>query len=227
MNNNCLDDKIKSLLEAGKKCNCNPIIMGPTGPQGPATITIGTTTTTNPGTNANVTNSGTKENVILNFSIPRGDKGENGTPGERGPIGPAFSTFGRKYNDSTTQLPLEANIEKEVELNKNGPVDKVTTSTQNKLTITEEGVYLIEYFFSGTSSANATITVGVKQNATTIGSTTITKTITQGVYTDYTGSTINSLSANDEISISIKSTTQVNITPNQNTNAYLNIVRIG
>ena len=41
------------------------------------TITIGTTTTGNEGTNANVTNSGTQTNPVLNFTIPRGDKGHN------------------------------------------------------------------------------------------------------------------------------------------------------
>lgn len=59
-------------------CNCTPVIIGPTGPtgpQGPTTITIGTTTTTEPETSAKVVNSGTKENVILNFNIPRGNIG--------------------------------------------------------------------------------------------------------------------------------------------------------
>ena len=36
MNNNCHDNKIKKILEEGKKCNCTPIIVGPTGPTGPA-----------------------------------------------------------------------------------------------------------------------------------------------------------------------------------------------
>ena len=38
MSNNC-SDNIRNILEAGKKCNCTPVIvgpMGPTGPQGPA-----------------------------------------------------------------------------------------------------------------------------------------------------------------------------------------------
>lgn len=28
-------DKIKKILEEGKKCNCNPVIIGPTGPVHP------------------------------------------------------------------------------------------------------------------------------------------------------------------------------------------------
>lgn len=32
MNNNCFDNKIKNILDCGKKCNCTPVIVGPTGP---------------------------------------------------------------------------------------------------------------------------------------------------------------------------------------------------
>ena len=95
MNNNCFDNKIKKIIDFGKKCNCTPVIVGPTGPTGPAgaaTIIVGTTTTTEPGTNANVTNSGTNENVILNFDIPRGATGPTGPTGPQGLQGIQGST---------------------------------------------------------------------------------------------------------------------------------------
>lgn len=62
------------------KPNCSVIIgpTGPTGPQGPSTIEVGTTSTTQPGTNASVTNVGTNENIILDFSIPTGATGDIG-----------------------------------------------------------------------------------------------------------------------------------------------------
>lgn len=59
---------------------------GPTGPAGPAAITVGTTTTGDPGTLASVVNSGTSEDVILDFTIPQGPTGPTGPTG---PIGPA------------------------------------------------------------------------------------------------------------------------------------------
>lgn len=46
-----------------------------------ATITVGTTITGEPGTNASVVNSGTTSAAILDFTIPRGDKGETGEDG--------------------------------------------------------------------------------------------------------------------------------------------------
>jgi len=58
-------------------------IKGNQGDQGvpgeAATVTVGSTTTGNPGTDADVTNSGDSQNAVLNFTIPRGDTGSPGT----------------------------------------------------------------------------------------------------------------------------------------------------
>ena len=260
MNNNCFDNKIKKILDCGKQCNCTPVIVGPTGPtgptgpagpQGPASIAVGVTTTTDPGTNASVTNVGTDDNVILNFNIPKGETGPigpQGIPGTEGPTGPtgpqglqgiqgptgptgpagptAIETYGRKYNTSTDNISLETNIAQNIPLGNNGPTNKITTATQNTLTITENGVYLVEYGFSGSSSTNATLTVEVNQNANAIGGTSIVKTVTANNNTDFNSSTINSFAVGDEIGLSIKSSTAATITPANGTNAYLNIVRI-
>ena len=84
-------------------------IQGPTGPKGetgakgdrgdigPATIKVGTTETVSELENASVSNSGTEKDIILDFKIPRGEKGEKGDigiqgikgeKGDRGDIGP-------------------------------------------------------------------------------------------------------------------------------------------
>jgi hypothetical protein len=62
---------------------------GATGPKGDAyaTITINSTTTGLPGTNAAVANSGTSSNLILDFTIPRGADGAAGATGPQGPAG--------------------------------------------------------------------------------------------------------------------------------------------
>lgn len=55
---------------------------GPRGPQGEkgtnATVYVGTTSTLNPGSQATVYNSGTDSNAVLNFGIPKGEKGDTG-----------------------------------------------------------------------------------------------------------------------------------------------------
>ena len=68
---------------------------GPTGPQGEtgspgaaATVTVGTVTTGEPGTQAAVTNSGTTEAAVLNFTIPQGATGATGPKGDTGDTGP-------------------------------------------------------------------------------------------------------------------------------------------
>ena len=58
-------------------------VPGPPGPVGQkgdaATLEAGTTTTGEPGTEAEVTNSGTTSAAIFDFVIPKGDKGDQGT----------------------------------------------------------------------------------------------------------------------------------------------------
>lgn len=275
--NNQYSRKIQCILEEGKKCKDKLQVVGPTGPTGPAgpaTITVGNTTTGDPGTIASVTNVGTNENAILNFTIPagvqgatgpagptgptgprgltgpqgsiglqgpagptgptgpagaqgaQGVQGVQGPAGPTGPTGPSLSTFGRKYDNATNSLNLEANIAQNVALGSTGPTNNVTTATQNTLTITQNGVYLVEYFFSGSSSVNTELTLEVKQNSVPIGSTTIEKNVTASTETDFVGSTINSFSAGDEIGLTLQSSQAATITPASGTNAYLNITRL-
>ena len=53
--------------------------VGPTGPTGPTgatpTLTIGTVTTGDPGTEASATITGTSPNFVLNLTIPQGPTG--------------------------------------------------------------------------------------------------------------------------------------------------------
>jgi len=62
--------------------------QGPQG-EGSATVTIGTTSTGNAGTNASVTNTGTNTAAVLNFTIPKGDTGAAGSNGTDGSDGAA------------------------------------------------------------------------------------------------------------------------------------------
>lgn len=80
-----------------------------------ATIKIGTVTTTAPGTNAKVTNTGTANAAVFNFSIPKGEKGEKGNMGIQGPPGPAadLSQYVKKteiFDGNMIKLPNGAKI---------------------------------------------------------------------------------------------------------------------
>lgn len=88
--------------------------QGPTGPQGPAgtnaTISIGTVNTTNAGTNATVTNSGTASAAILNFNIPRGATGAQGNVGPQGIEGQRGSKIYTGLNAPTSTNPAPINL---------------------------------------------------------------------------------------------------------------------
>ena len=60
-------------------------MQGP--PGAAATVTVGTVTTGEPGTDAIVTNSGTENAAVLNFTIPKGETGAVGAVGTQGPKG--------------------------------------------------------------------------------------------------------------------------------------------
>ena len=106
-------------------------IQGPKGDPGPrgepgqkgtdgkdgtaATIKIGTVTTAAPGTSAKVTNTGTANAAVFNFSIPKGEKGEKGNTGTQGPPGPAadLSQYVKRteiFDGNMIKLPNGAKI---------------------------------------------------------------------------------------------------------------------
>lgn len=87
---------------------------GETGPQGSAaTVSIGKTTTGNPGTSASVTNSGTSSEAVFNFTIPKGDTGSPGAKGDTGAVfTPSVSSEGiiSWTNNGGLQNPSSVNI---------------------------------------------------------------------------------------------------------------------
>lgn len=72
---------VKEVIENGGS------IGGGSGGGSTVSVTVGTTNTGAPGSMASVTNSGTTEKVVLNFTIPRGASGTNGAPGAKGDPG--------------------------------------------------------------------------------------------------------------------------------------------
>lgn len=246
-------NKIEKILEEGKRCKEKIGVFGPTGPtgpQGPATITIGTTTTGDPGTNASVTNVGTNENAILNFTIPAGVTGAQGIQGPTGPTGPqgiqgvagvqgeigptgptgpsgeSSLSYGSKYDTTTDTISLTADTDSPVPLTTTAPLSGITGTNANTLTIAENGVYKIDYFFNGSPNVEATLTLSVSQNSNPISSSTIIKEVQANTDDILNGSIIVSLSANDEIGLSLSSNVNATVSTADGTNAFINIVRL-
>ena len=232
MNNNCFNLQ-------HNKCKDKIYVVGTPGPRGrdgAGTITIGTTTTGDPGTDASVTNSGTAQNAILNFTIPRGEtgptgaqgpQGETGATGEQGPAGEvATNEYGYKYDTTNDAITLTANTVTTVPLAQTGPLNVITGSTENALTIGSTGTYKIDYFFNGISSIEGNITLSVYNNSSLLTGSTLTLNLETTDERNISGSIIASLSESDVITLGIESTTEIEVTPSSNTNAYLSIVKL-
>lgn len=225
--------KVQQILNEGRRCKEQLPVIGPTGPTGPAgaaTITVGSTTTTDPGTNASVTNAGTSDNVILNFSIPRGATGPTGPQGEIGPTGPAGAEYANEYasiySTANDNITLTQDVLSTIPLVSTGPNQTLTPTPANNITVPETGTYKIDYFFQGATSTNGELTLEVTQNANPINSTSIIKDATANVDESIYGSAIVNLTANDQIGLGLSSSVAATVTPSSGTNAYLNIIKL-
>ena len=118
--------------------------VGATGlPGAPATVTVGTTTTGAPGTSAAVTNSGTANNAVLNFTIPAGETG----------------TANLSYGIFTAQPYTTANNNSPMIFTGTGSsADIALNNTGTAVNLAAGGVYDVSYIITGTAANNMTIT---------------------------------------------------------------------
>ena len=150
-NTSVLNFTIPQGLKGDKGDKGNTGSTGPQGPAGPqgntgpaglnATVTVGTTTTGAPGSNANVTNSGTGNQAVLNFTIPQGDKGDTGATGPQGPTGPtgpqgptgATGATGSVKSDLVNALPASGDEDTFYLVDRDATVE---TATGNPISFT-------------------------------------------------------------------------------------------
>lgn len=90
-----LDNQTNTIKVVNRRNNLKLQHSGKIGPAG--TVTVGDTTTLDPGESASVINTGTLQQAILEFFIPKGDKGDIGETG--------YSTFNRAHHGSDANFP--------------------------------------------------------------------------------------------------------------------------
>ena len=100
------DSVARAIALAAKANSGKP---GPAGPKGDdglaATIQVGTVTTGAAGTNAEVTNVGTENAAVFNFTIPKGDTGEAGSGGLSTIVaGTGTSSIVMNHDDTNTNI---------------------------------------------------------------------------------------------------------------------------
>ena len=141
--------KVKCAKLDGPIYNCLPI-PGPTGPAGPTTVNVGNTYTINSNENAKVQNSGTNDNVILDFYIPKGSDG-NGEKGDIGPTGPEGPyliemAYVTKFIDNFTDDGIEVKIMEDIPISRKEIDNKnIVTLNNNKIKFNKAGHYKISF----------------------------------------------------------------------------------
>ncbi len=161
---------------------------------------------------------------------PVGATGATGATGPTGAIGPAGTTdlnaYGGVYNTTpqtlnltlggTTQLPLPSAM----------PLKNVTNTPVNSLTVGATGVYEINYFSNVSAALGTTVTMSVRRNGTAIPQATISRALSVGVSSLYSGSIIISLTAGDVIDMALSALLAVGITLGDGVNTTLTVKQI-
>jgi len=97
---------LSTVISYGEPTGTVITTIGTPGPSGQAaTVQAGTTTTSAPGTNASVTNSGSTSAAIFDFTIPRGAVGATGAAGAKGDTGAAGAAASVSVGSTTTTSP--------------------------------------------------------------------------------------------------------------------------
>lgn len=190
-------------------------------------VNISETRTINPGLNASVTDDFSNNTHNLTFLIPRGNTGPAGPPGSKGDTGSAIlEAYASLYENNGNSYTLTANIPNQVELGSISASKEVDTSFTNTIKINKQGMYKIDYYFSGQTTNNADISLELRKENRTINGSKITKQVSTAEYVSFNGSIIVSLNINDKIDMAVSSSTNITLTPGEDTISYLNILKI-
>ena len=82
-------------------------------------------------------------------------------------------------------------------------------------------------FFSSVASVQSDISIELRKENITINGTKIIKKVNNQEYVWFNESIIVSLNKDEKINLAVSSTTNVTLTPDEDTVSYLNIIKIG
>ncbi len=204
-------------------------VTGPTGPQGLA----GTTGPTGPQGLAGATGP-TGPQGLIGATGPTGPQGLAGTTGPTGPqglagaTGPAngLNTYGGKYNNTSNTITLGIGTQSQVPLPVSMPNLNTTYTPTNSITVSQAGTYEINFYTNVSVALGTTLTMAVRQNGTNIPSTVISRALSVGTSSIYSGSVIVNLNANDVIDMAVSALIAVGVTLGSGTNATLTVKKI-
>lgn len=154
----------------------------------------------------------------LNFIIPQGPTG---------PTGPAAVTaYGGKYSNTAQTINLSAGTPAQIALPQNMPNLNTEYGT-NSITITESGVYEINFFSHISVSAGTTLTQSIRANGVNIASTVTQRSLSVGSISIISGNTIVSLTEGTVLDMTIYGLLALTVSLGAGVNASLSIKKIG
>lgn len=182
--------------------------IGPTGPQGLIGAT-GPTGSTGP-------------------TGPQGLTGATGPTGLTGPTGPTagLNAYGGKYSDASQTLNLGIGTQTQIPLPSSMPNLNTTYTPTNSITVAQAGTYEINYYSNVSVALGTTLTLAVRNNGTNIASTVISRALSVGVGSIYSGSAIVTLAAGDVIDMAVSALLAVGVTLGSGVNATLSVKKL-
>ena len=101
-----------------------------------------------------------------------------------------------------------------------------TYGTSNAITVTNAGIYEINYYSNMTAALATTITMSIRNNGTNIPATVISRALSANVGSIYSGSVIVSLNAGANIDMAMQALVAVGVTLGTGVSATLSVKRI-
>lgn len=159
---------------------------------------------------------------LLNFTIPQGPTGPTGPTGA-----PAIEAYGGKYSNTSQLLNISVGSQTQVPLANNMPNLNTTYTPANSITVAQAGTYEINYYSNVSAAVATTITFAVRNNGVNIPSTIISRALSVGVGSIYSGSVIVTLPAGAVIDMAVSALLAVGVTLGNGVNATLSVKKIG
>ena len=159
------------------------------------------------------------DSYLINFTIPRG---------ARGATGPAngLNAYGGKYNNTSQTLNIALGTQTQIPLSTSMPNLNTTYTPVNSITVSQAGTYEINYFSNVSAAVATTLTQAVRINGTNIPSTILSRVLSVGIGSIYSGSVVVTLAAGDVIDMALSALLAVGITLGTGVNASLTVKKL-
>lgn len=164
----------------------------------------------------------TNTDYLLNFVIPQGPTGPTGPTGANN----GLNAYGGKYSNTTQSINLGVGTQTQIALPNTMPNSNVTYTPTNSITVAQAGTYEINYYSNISAAVGTTVTLAVRTNGTNIPSTVISRALSVGVNSIYSGSTVVTLAAGDVIDMAVSALLAVGLTLGSGVNATLSIKKL-